>query len=42
LFLSILWLAGHLVFTVPAIVTVTTGLVLVGGLSYSYYQYWSK
>lgn len=42
LFLSILWLAGHLVFTVPAIVTVVTGLVIVGGLSYSYYQYWSK
>ena len=42
LLLSILWLAGHLVFTVPAIVTVVTGLVIVGGLSYSYYQYWSK
>lgn len=42
LFLSILWLAGHLVFSVPAIATVVTGLVLVGGLGYSYYQYWSK
>jgi hypothetical protein len=42
LFLSILWLAGHLVFSVPASATVVTGVVLVGGLSYSYYQYWSK
>lgn len=40
--LSIVWLAIVTVFSVPAIVAVATGIILLGGLSYSYYQYWSK
>ena len=40
LLLSIFWLAVHLVFSVPSLVTILTGIVLVGGLSYSYIRYW--
>jgi hypothetical protein len=38
--LSILWLGIHTVFSVASIVTVGTGIVLVSGLVYTYYQYW--
>lgn len=40
LFLSIFWLAVHLVYSIPALATVLTGAVLIGGLSYSYLEYW--
>lgn len=36
LFLSIFWLGIHLVFSVPAVATIGTGLVLVGGLVYTH------
>jgi hypothetical protein len=42
LLLSIVWLAIVTTSSVPAIVAIATGIVLLGGLSYSYYQYWSK
>lgn len=38
--LSILWLGVHTVFSVAPVVTVGTGIVLVSGLVYTYYQYW--
>jgi Mg2+/citrate symporter len=37
--LSILWLGVHTVFSVAPVVTVGTGIVLVSGLIYTYYQY---
>ena len=38
--LSILWLGVHIIFSVALLVTVGTGIVLVSGLIYTYYQYW--
>jgi Flp pilus assembly protein TadB len=38
--LSIFWLGIHIILSVPSIVTVGTGAVLVGCLVYTYYQYW--
>lgn len=38
--LSILWLGVHIIFSVAPLVTVGTGIVLVSGLIYTYYQYW--
>jgi len=38
--LSILWLGIHIIFSVAPLVTVGTGVVLVSGLAYTYYQYW--
>lgn len=38
--LSIFWLGVHIIFSVAPLVTVGTGIVLVSGLVYTYYQYW--
>lgn len=38
--LSILWLGVHIIFSVAPLVTVGTGIALVSGLVYTYYQYW--
>jgi hypothetical protein len=40
LLLSIFWLGVHLVFSVPSVVTILTGIVLVGVQSYSYIRHW--
>jgi Mg2+/citrate symporter len=37
--LSILWLGVHTILSVAPVVTVGTGIVLVSGLVYTYYQY---
>lgn len=37
--LAIFWLGVHVIFTIPSLVSVGTGTVLMAGLIYSYYRY---
>lgn len=37
--LAIFWLGVHIVFTVPSLVSIGTGTVLIAGIVYSYYRY---